>query len=190
MTDAEKQERQKTVVAFIAGLLIGGLLVWIFSSSSSTSEEAAEQAAVNSAGDDQAMMDDTKEDTMTGHNDTGMTSSDMDTSMDSVISSGDGSISVGSQPAGMEVKLARVTYPTTDGWIVVRDYADGVAGGILGAARYSTTVGLLPESVELLRATEAGSKYQVTFYTENGDLVFDTMTDMPMTGAEVYFFAE
>jgi hypothetical protein len=33
MSEAEKQEGQKTVVAFITGLLIGGLLVWVFSSS-------------------------------------------------------------------------------------------------------------------------------------------------------------
>ena len=31
MSEAEKQESQKTVVAFITGLLIGGLLVWVFS---------------------------------------------------------------------------------------------------------------------------------------------------------------
>ena len=31
MDESNKQEGQKTVVSFIAGLLIGGLLVWVFS---------------------------------------------------------------------------------------------------------------------------------------------------------------
>ncbi len=31
MTDVETQASQRTVIAFISGLLIGGLLVWVFS---------------------------------------------------------------------------------------------------------------------------------------------------------------
>ena len=42
MTEQEKKENQKTVVAFAAGLLIGGLLVWVFGGSAKT-EKVADQ---------------------------------------------------------------------------------------------------------------------------------------------------
>ena len=36
MSEQEKKENQKTIVAFAAGLLIGGLLVWVFGGSADT----------------------------------------------------------------------------------------------------------------------------------------------------------
>ena len=38
MSEQEKQESQKTIVAFAAGLLIGGLLVWVFAGSPKTED--------------------------------------------------------------------------------------------------------------------------------------------------------
>ena len=95
----------------------------------------------------------------------------------------DGTLVVRNQPASLEVAISNIAYPTTDGWIVVKDYANGQGTGILGAARYSTSVGLLPESVELLRPTISGNEYQVVFYSENGDRIFDTASDVVMDGA-------
>jgi len=194
-TDAEKQERQKTVVAFIAGLLIGGLLVWVFSSSSATapSQEQQTQDGGNTQMTDTSAPMESTNNTNTSNsmqNSTNDNAAMMDDSKGTTPSSDSSSLSVADQAAGTSVALGNVSFPTTDGWVVVRDYDTGVAGKILGAARYSTGVGLIPTSVDLLRATEAGKTYQVVFYTENGDRIFDTKTDVQIDGISATFTAK
>lgn len=187
MSEAEKQEGQKTVVAFIAGLLIGGLLVWVFSSS-------PEQAPTNNVpeGDQETEVSDD----VVGSADSNVPSEitdeveDTGTSNGGAIQIGDGSLVVANQAAGTVVAIDSVTYPSQNGWIVVRDYADGVSGSILGASRFDTEVGLTPDTVRVLRATEAGNTYQVMFYTENGDRVFDLTDDLPISGGESLFTAQ
>jgi hypothetical protein len=183
MSDTEKQEGQKTVVAFIAGLLIGGLLVWVFSSSPA-------DAPVDSLGIDE--KPDTTEST------TKVESTKTDTTVDSantiavktVQVDANASVSVSNQAAGAIVTLGDTTFPTNDGWIAVREVEDGVLGRILGAARYSIDLGLVPGSVQLLRATEAGKTYAVTFFTENGDRVFDLNDDIIIEGVDTTFTAQ
>jgi len=192
-TDAEKQERQKTVVAFIAGLLIGGLLVWVFSSSAVTApteegalthdDESTETTEKESAKDVEKMTDSMMEDTATqGSDDIQVTSVQM--------TAGDGSITVSNQEAGNVVMIDSLLLPTTDGWVVIRDYENGTSGNILGAARYGVDEGLLPSSVKLLRATEAGKSYQAVFFTDNGDRSFNTTTDSEISGIEAVFTAQ
>ncbi len=189
MSEQEKQEGQKTVVAFIAGLLIGGLLVWVFSSPTPADE-----------------MDDTPSDTNTEQpatadrtNNTNVNTTD--TSANEVVSvpvlpTGDGAISVNGQPAGTVVALASAEFPTAEGWVAVRDYDGENVGGILGAARYSQSQGLIPKEVELLRGTEAGKEYAVVFFTEdgavntNGGLFFDPAGDKQIDGVLTTFKAE
>jgi hypothetical protein len=179
MPEAEKQEGQKTVVAFITGLLIGGLLVWVFSSSpdqtpnTDTDEETTEESATNTNNNGEASVIDATNDDDSN-----------------VSSNGNGSINVDDQAAGGAVNLGKLTYPDTNGWVVVRDYANGVGGRILGAARYSTDAGLLPTRVSLLRDTVAGKTYQVMFYTENGDKKFSTASDMMVPEGATTFTAK
>jgi len=183
MSDAEKQERQKTVVAFIAGLLVGGLLVWIFSSA--TTSPADEQVNDGLDDDDTSVVveGDVMGDTTTNNDNVMDTTPSGSEVSGSTHTDSDGTLVVRNQPVSLEVAISNIAYPTTDGWIVVKDYEGGQGTGILGAARYSTGVGLLPESVELLRPTISGSEYQVVFYTENGDRIFDTATDVVMDDA-------
>lgn len=165
----EKQESQKTVVAFIVGLLVGGLLVWVFSS---TPEEAPE--VINDSVDtEEVMSDDETED---------------DDSEGEVVR--DGSIVVPNQPAGMSVELGSVRLPVLAGWIVVRDYMDGVPGNILGAARFNADEGLMPSSVELMRTTDAGSSYQVVFFTDDGEKAFNLGEDVAIEGIAATFTAQ
>jgi len=177
MSDAEKQEGQKTVVAFITGLLIGGLLVWVFSSTpdSAPQTENEEVTTEESGTTDQNTEDTTDTTTENGSN---------------VSTNGTGSLTVNNQAAGDTVTLGATTYPSTDGWIVVRDYTDNVLGKILGAARYSSEEGLTPTSVSLLRNTEKGKTYQVMFYTESGDKKFSTSNDTVVEGGSATFKAE
>jgi len=182
MSEAEKQEGQKTVVAFITGLLIGGLLVWVFSSS-------PEKAVPVTGGDDTGAVKTNEvkvEDTNTTKTDT--TTKSTDNKQTEQI--GEGSISVADQAAGAVVSLGEMKYPTKIGWIVVRDYMDGIPGNVLGAARYGVDEGLTPSSINLLRNTVAESSYQVAFYTDNGDKVFDLTDDKNIDSITATFKAK
>ncbi|MCA9364084.1 hypothetical protein KC727_02605 [Candidatus Kaiserbacteria bacterium] len=183
MSEAEKQDSQKTVVAFVVGLLVGGLLVWVFSSPSETSptDDATETP--------DAMATEKMSDT-----------SDHTAAMDDTVSMLDtitvapartsAALSVADQPAGFVVVLSDTTYPAPTGWIAVREYMDGIPGNVLGAARFNEEEGLTPTSVSLLRATESGSSYQVVYYSENGDRVFDLADDALVEEVSATFVAE
>lgn len=186
MEEGIKQDGQKTVVAFVAGLLIGGLLVWVFSAS-------PENADVENITGDTNTEEETRTPSTVGEGNTAAGDEDEDADTGAVtdtrpvdappVSVGEGSLSVADQEAGEVVTLGALEYPATDGWIVVHEYTDGVLGNALGAARYSTGEGLLPSEVRLLRVTEAGSEYFVVFYSDNGDRVFDLGDDFPVMNA-------
>jgi len=180
MSEVEKQESQKTVVAFITGLLIGGLLVWVFSATPDSKKEAEVTNTTDSTSEEAAniegnanIADATAQTNTTAANDT----------------IGDGSITVADQTAGKMVTLGALKLPTKNGWIVVRDYMDGVPGNVLGAARYSASEGLMPTNVELMRDTVAGSSYQVVFFTNNGDTGFSLADDKVIDGIATAFKA-
>ncbi len=177
MSEVEKQESQKTVVAFITGLLIGGLLVWVFSSTPEAKQEPDEKTTDTEqvAGDEEKseeMKTESKEEVV---------------SSDEVI--GKGVLTVADQAAGKTVTLGKVEFPTKSGWIVVREFMDGTPGNVLGAARYSAAEGLVPASVELMRATVKDSSYQVVFFTNKGDAGFSLAEDKAIAGGEVTFKA-
>lgn len=188
MSEQEKQESQKTVVAFIAGLLIGGLLVWVFSGPSQSEEK---------------MMDDHSDDEMSEMLDNDSDSADESSDATDVNNNedntpapvadlpvGDGEVSVADQAAGLSVSLAGATFPSDEGWIGVRDYVDGQMTGLLGVVRYSKEQGLVPEEIVLQRATVPGSTYAVVFYTENGDRVFNLAEDVQVNGVLDVFVAK
>ncbi len=166
MSDQEKKESQKTIVAFATGLLVGGLLVWIFSGAPKT--EAPKDS------DD---AKDTKTEVTTEQKqEAEVTGKEVAISKPALVT-GEGKIEVKDQKAGTAIALDSAVYPTDEGWIGVRDYADGKASGLLGVARFSKEQGLVPETVQLQRATEQGKTYAVVFYTESGDRNFNFNDD-------------
>lgn len=172
--EGERQENKKTVVAFIAGLLIGGLLVWVFSSSPEQTTNVTDDSVETGE-----MMTD-EEDSGDFDRATG--------SQESMVQ--EGSIVVSDQAAGNSVQLGSVRLPTLAGWIVVRDYMDGMPGNILGAARFNADEGLMPASVVLMRSTVPGSTYQVVFYTDDGDVAFNVGEDQLIEGISTTFTAQ
>ncbi len=180
MSEVEKQEGQKTVVAFITGLLIGGLLVWVFSST--PENQPAETTESDDTSEVATLDDDSTEGVVTNEN-------KPETTRVTPVT-GDGSLIVRDQTAGDSVSLGETKYPSESGWIVVRDYANGTSGNVLGAARYNLDEGLTPTSVSLLRKTVSGSSYQVSFHADNGDKAFSVREDVAVTGGEAIFKAE
>ena len=148
MADVETQDSQKTLVAFVIGLLIGGMLVWAFSGPS-----------------DNAKKDDKKADEMTAST----TIETTDSSAPAMMEVGEANIKIADQAAGMSVKIDGATYPVEEGWIAVRDYQNDTEGFVLGAVRFSKADGLNPMDIELTRPTVAGQKYAISLYKEGGD---------------------
>ena len=178
------EENKKTIIAFIAGLLVGGLLVFLFWNPSDTNVVPDDQ---NDANDEEVVedIDDNEDD-----EDTTPVAPDEEDDAPSEDNDGEGDVTVNDQDAGSTVAFSRADFPTNEGWVVVRDYEDGQLGGILGAARWNTLTALLPSSVKLLRPTVAGNTYAVVFYTENGDRSFNLATDAQMGGVMETFEAE
>lgn len=184
----EKQEGQKTVVSFIVGLLIGGLLVWTFSTpaeqtkntdkkvnDTDVSEEATEQNKV----DEETIPKETTEVTKTEA-----------PVAKPVLPVGDGKISVKDQAARSSVDLTSATYPVPEGWVGVREYNDGKLGSLLGVVRFSEEQGLVPDKIVLQRSTTPGKEYAVVVYAENGDREFNLAKDTQIDSVFATFTAK
>ncbi len=183
MSEAQtaQPESQKTVVAFIAGLLIGGLLVWVFSPNMS-------HDSMQEQGGDEAAMEEGVESSDAPAND--LVPSVEGENATREMRTGDGSITVADQPASASVAIADVTYPVPEGWVGVRDYDNDEMGFILGVVRFSEAQGLNPESIVLQRPTISGQEYAVVFYNDNGDREFDARFDTMVDGVWSTFTAQ
>ena len=178
--DDKKQEGKKTVVAFVAGLIIGGLLVWLFSG---TPKANAPQKTIPGKNADTTLGKNTESTTTKSGdgNGGGEIGINNNAAKEPAQSGTDGNvIVVANQPAGSTVSLGdTVMYPAQEGWIAVQDDINGQLGNVLGAARYDTVVGLKPTMVELGRDTMQGKTYRVVYYSESGDKKFDRKDDVP-----------
>ncbi len=182
----EKQEGQKTVVSFVVGLLIGGLLVWAFSSPADDHKEAEKKSTSTSA----AMTDKKDAESTSSTESEPVTTTESEEAPRPVLAVGEGKISVGNQAAARTVSLAGATYPVAEGWVGVRDYQNDRLGGLLGVVRFSESQGLVPSEITLQRPTTAGNQYAVVVYQENGDRQFNLAEDVQIDTIFSTFTAE
>lgn len=181
MSEQQKEDSQKTVVAFIVGLLIGGLLVWAFSGNDNTAavvEKADEQ--------DKAQTTTPEKNTEEKVNDESTTPAAEKVS----LPIGDGSAAVTNYTAGGVVVLDSATFPVAEGWVGVRDYVNDQLTGLLGVARFSESQGLVPAQIILQRPTEAGKQYAIVFYSEDGDRQFNLAADAQVDDIATTFTAK
>lgn len=174
MAEEAKQDGQKTLVAFVVGLLIGGMLVWAFSGPSTETIETTPQTDETSEEQSDEVENDTSESDESEEGSTEDTSSTPAPTMQV----GDGSVEVSDQPAGMTVELESVTYPISEGWIGVRDFNNDQLGYIKGVVRFSESQGLVPENIILQYPTTPGNRYAVVIFTEDGDRDFSLANDV------------
>lgn len=182
MTDVQKEEGQKTIVSFVVGLLIGGLLVWAFSGNKT-------EAPVNTVGDDaeEVTLDEEAEVTEAEN---GSEATDSANNTTPAMEVGEGEVVVLDQPASARIALESVTFPIAEGWIGVRDFANETLGPILGVVRFSQEQGLVPETIILQYPTQAGREYAVVFFTEDGDRQFNLATDVQIDRVFATFTAQ
>ncbi|MCB9810895.1 MAG: hypothetical protein H6779_00660 [Candidatus Nomurabacteria bacterium] len=176
----EKQEGQKTVVSFIVGLLIGGLLVWAFSGPTTDAPTTQSDDDKEVKADKDQKTTSTKADeektTSSVSEDKGGTASDS-APVEKKLSVGDGKIVVNDQPVSTSIAMESATYPVGEGWVGIRDYRDGQLGYILGVVRFSEEQGLVPSSIILQTPTIAGREYAVVVFEESGDRKFSLADD-------------
>lgn len=164
-----KDESQKTVVSFVFGLLIGGLLVWAFMGGDNAGKPATEKADDDTV----EVTTDTPAETTTE-----LTTETADAPEAApALVKGEGKVDVSNVTAGMSLPLAGATYPVAEGWVGIRDYTDNRMGPILGVVRFSEAQGLVPKDIILQRPMVAGRQYAVVFFTEDGDRIFNSATD-------------
>jgi hypothetical protein len=165
--EQQQQDGSKTLVSFVVGLLIGGMLVWAFSGPTATVPTG------------QTATDEVTEMTEEAKNEsTDTTEPNSDRPTVATLPVGDGSILVNDQPASASIALDRATYPVSEGWIGVRDYNNGQLGFILGVVRFSEAGALVPENIILQRPTQVGQEYAVVVFTEDGDNTFNPAGDV------------
>lgn len=164
----DKQEAQKTLVAFVVGLLIGGMLVWAFSGPTANAPEADDKKG------ESEMTDDKKGEVME------ITTNENDAAEEATpeLQVGEGKVVVPDQDASMSVSLESATYPVSEGWIGVRDYNNENLGLILGVVRFSESQGLIPSEIFLQRSTKPGNTYAIVIFTEDGDRSFNLAGDV------------
>ena len=187
----QNEEGKKTIVSFVVGLLIGGLLVWSFGGSSTST---VEQNDINNT-DDEATLDANSDETAEGTNETQTEANDSDNAVETTttevatLPTGDGAVDIADTAAGSRIPMASATFPVAEGWVGIRDYNNGQLGPILGVVRFSEEQGLVPTEIILQRPTVRGNEYAVVFYTEDGDLSFNVATDLQIEGIVTTFTA-
>jgi hypothetical protein len=175
--EAEQQQGQKTVVAFISGLLIGGLLMWVFSAEpkKDMKKEVKEDAP-------QEEQKTAEENTTPAEAPKAEVAAPAPS-----VTPGNGSIALGTIAAGTKVALGEMKFPTEGGWVAVHEVDGENLGAVLGAARFDTKVGLVPKEVELLSSLAKGETYAVVFHSTDGNRAYSSKTDLVQKNAEGKF---
>jgi len=179
--EEQQQDGSKTLVSFVVGLLIGGMLVWAFSGPSTTSNTEPTT--------DDEVAEETEENARQETNTTG-TPTEEPVVVAPTLPVGNGSVVVNDQPASASIVLERATYPIEEGWIGVRDYNNGQLGFIKGVVRFSAAAGVVPENIILQDATRAGQQYAVVVFSDNGDNAFNPAGDVQIDQIFATFTAQ
>ena len=173
--EQQREDSQKTLVAFVVGLLIGGMLVWAFTGPDDNKDDNKMDGDKMMASSTDDMMDD---DEM------------MDDKKMEKLNVGEGKIDIADQAASRSIEMKNAEYPVKEGWIGVRQYDNETLGKVLGVNRFSESQGLIPEKIELVTPTTPGKTYAIVIYEEDGDFDFSFEKDKQLETVYDTFTAE
>lgn len=160
----------RTAVSFIGGFLLGVVAIWVY-----------DAAFVDDSLAQLPELDEATEESSDASRIGAATSTIIATVLPESDTQSE-TLAVRDQSAGGSVAVASVDLVAA-GWIVVHEETNGTIGNALGALRKDagTHQNL---TVPLLRDTQAGSRYWVILYTDDGDSLFSLDSDFPtLTGA-------
>ncbi|MFM2374166.1 MAG: hypothetical protein RLZZ234_161 [Candidatus Parcubacteria bacterium] len=177
--EAEQQQGQKTVVAFISGLLIGGLLMWVFS--------AEPKKDMNKDVKKDDAKEATTEEVKTENTEASAEATTEIAAPVAEVTLGAGSIALSAIKAGSKVALGEMKFPAEGGWVAVHQMDGENLGAVLGASRFDTKTGLIPKEVELLAGMKQGDMYAVVFHSTDGNRAYSSKTDLVLKNAEGKF---
>ena len=188
--ETNTQDGQKTIVAFVVGLLIGGLVVWMFSGTPTEAPNDNGQASdeVTEEHEDESLEaegngEEHESNAESQAHETGHTPA-------ASMEVGDGAVQVSDQAAGSRVALESVTFPMSDGWIGVRSFTNQNLGSLLGVMRFSQAEGLIPEEIILQAPTVSGNDYAIVFYTASDSNQFNLGVNSQLDGVFATFTAQ
>lgn len=182
--EEQQQDNSKTLVSFVVGLLIGGMLVWAFSGPDHKDHHEHSEDDHNAS----EMSEDMESEEMEENDQDPAAEDTADATPELII--GDGSVEVSDQASGLSVTLDRAEYPVEEGWIGVRDYNNGQLSFIKGVVRFSAAAGLVPENIVLQVPTQPGQEYAIVMFTEDGDNTFNPAGDVQIDQIFATFTAQ
>ncbi len=169
------KQTQQLVLMLIIGVLIGTTAVMLWKLDKAKVESNSEQTShttPNGEGDEEATGDAIRA-TTTGSVLSQASAWPLPPEIPANIRVG---LAVADQTAGIAVNVTGLTI-TGKKWIGVYDDRSGAPGWIMGAARVheGDTIG----KVELLRTTVTGSTYYAVILNDDGDEIFNRLSDLP-----------
>lgn len=166
----EGEKKSGGWMMFVIGLVIGAVVMWIFTG---TKADDSDKVDMNDGVSTTTSMIDESIETSIDSEDL-LASSEAATIPVAEVGSGNNSVTVKDQPAGMTVNVESLEV-TASTWVAVHEHKDGSLGNILGARRFEP--GMKNGVVELLRATMSGGTYHAVMYKDNGDREFSKTSD-------------
>lgn len=187
MAEEQKQpESSKTLVSFVVGLLIGGMLVWAFSGS--TAETVMDEVA--DVASDAGEMVSEGADAVAGAAQNAVEATEEVVESLPNLPVGNGTIVVDDQAASREVAITRATYPINEGWVGVRQYNNGQLGFILGVVQFSAEANIVPKTISLQSPTTPGREYAVVVFESDGTRGFNAAGDVQVDEIFATFTAQ
>lgn len=176
---AEERGMGPVIVAFLIGAVAGAGIYGVLLDKGIVGERVDDEDEINISASEEKKTD--------GKEVSKKSESKMPTTF--IVGENDASLVIVDQIAGKQAVVSMVTLKNS-GWVTVRELgADGSFGNILGARHFEAGQSIA-QTIELLRAMEAGNNYAFVLHADDGNEAFDHTTEVPVKTAKGKFIFE